>query len=97
MNELVTLATTIGVPALVVIMLLREIRPLIKNNRKPNGVTREDLHEEHKRMILEHKERDTLFFQKIDEQTKILASIDKTQALMCQKLDNIGDGNARHR
>ena len=84
MESLTSLGTG-GVVVIAVIMLLRELKPFVLRNG--NGVSRKDLQDEHKRMSKARDDHNAEVIKKMDKQTELLTSIDRTQALTCQKLD----------
>jgi len=84
MESLTSLGTG-GVVIIAVIMLIRELKPFILRNG--NGISSKDLHEEHERMSKARDGHNAEVVKKMDKQTELLTSIDRTQALTCQRLD----------
>lgn len=79
-----------GIVIIAVIMLLRELKPLILRNNKSNS--KPDILHHIERIQDAQTGRDTEMFRKMDKQTEVLHSIDTTQKRMCDKLDNLKDG-----
>lgn len=92
-----------GVGVIAVILIIRELKPILLNGRAKNGSTssqksaggycREDIRHHIERAEDAKAARDGVMIEKMNEQTKILLSIDKTQALMCQKMDLLNGRN----
>ena len=89
MEALATLAAQIGVPAIVVILLIRELKPLINGKKNDNSPSHADLRDQHAEIMRQSESRDNVLFRKMDEQTRLLAESTKNQAVMIEKLSNL--------